>query len=765
MADSAGRARRIRVPSPLTVLLGREQELAGVTESLSQPDVRLITITGPAGVGKTRLAIEAAWRLAVGLDEIVFISFAALSDARQLLPAVARELGATDDPGRAPLEAIAARLTGNEALLVFDNLEHLPEAAAPIGELLAAAPGLRVLATTRSTLRIRGERLLALGCLPLPESDPADGLTANAAVALFVERAASVDPSFVHTPANDAAIVEICRRLEGLPLAIELAAARAALFSPEAVLARLDRRLALLTDGPRDLPGRQRTLRAAIAWSVDLLSPAQQRLFARLALFSGPITLRAAEFMADAADDEAVAQFSALVDENLLQRAAGEREEPRFIMLETLREYGLDLLDRASETEPARRRHAAYCLALATTATAHMNGGARASWLRRLDLERDNLRAALDWLISLGDAERALELAGALWQFWWWRSHLSEGRRQIEAALALPGAAAVSPQLLAMALTGAGALAETLGDDAHAERRYGEALAAWEEGGDERGRGLFLVFRWLLAFNAEDHDAMAELASESLALFRRLRDDWGAAMSLLELGLGAMRRQEPDAAAELLEEGLALFRADGDAWGAALCQGALGNVALQRGRLAEAARLMRASLDELLLLDDRWGVATILPAAAHLAMQRRDHERAVRNSAAAAELHQRLRSPLKPPFRRLFEGNLAAARALLGEEAFAAAWRVGQNASLAEIVATAIADEGEPSRAAAARILSPRELEVLRLAAKFRTDAQIADDLFISKRTVNRHMEHILAKLNAASRHEAVAAARTLGLI
>jgi DNA-binding CsgD family transcriptional regulator len=381
-----------------------------------------------------------------------------------------------------------------------------------------------------------------------------------------------------------------------------------------------------------------------------------------------------------------------------------------------------------------------------------------------LDRDRDNLRTALDWLIQEGRTSQALELAGSLWQFWWWRSHVTEGRRLLVAALALPGAEAATTAR-AMALTGAGALAETLGDYAEAEIHYEAALACWNELDDARGRGLALLFRWLLAFNAARDEDMLALATESLAFFERLGDQWGVAMSHMELGIGLMGGSELKLAAKHLETGRELFQQLGDAWGAALCQGSMGNIRVKSREFAAGALLLRASLDDLLLIDDRWGIATVLLAAARLAMERRDFERAVRNSSAAASLHETLRTPLKPPFRKLFEDNLQTARAAFGEPAFAAAWLAGQSWPLPDIVALAIADGAESSRAAVSRLLTPRELDVLRLSAKHRTDPQIGTELFISKRTVSTHMEHIIAKLGVSSRHEAGDVARGLGIL
>ena len=503
----------------------------------------------------------------------------------------------------------------------------MPDAATDVAWLLGACPGITVLVTSRARLHIRGEHEIAVQPLPLPSAANSDHkeIASCAAVQLFIQRAQEVQPDIELTAANAPAIADVCRRLDGLPLAIELAAARTKVLPPAALLARLDRRLPLLTGGPRDLPDRQRTLRDTIAWSYDLLSQEEQRLFRRLSIFTGNFTLHEAETVAgsdegrgavfgpdgdvnDVAPSTLIPSSSlldvleSLVDKSMLRQSELELE-PNFYMLETLREFGVDQLDRNGELDDLSNRHAQFFLGLAEAAMFRLRGAERTSWLERLDRAHDNIRSALDWLCDRQDTARAMRLAGALWQFWWWRSNLAEGRQRLERVLALPDAAEQGGPW-ARVLTGAGALSETQGDYVAAETYHDRAIPVWQETGDTRGLAVSLLFRWLIAFNADDQELMSAHSSESLRLFGDLGDTWGIAMSSMEQGVEAMRREANDEADQALNKGIQLFDAIGDRWGVAICQGVQGNVATNR-RDYETARAIACGKPDVVARTER----------------------------------------------------------------------------------------------------------------------------------------------------------------
>jgi predicted ATPase/class 3 adenylate cyclase len=442
-------ARPGNLPAQLTSFVGREDETAEAVRLLGQ--ARLLTLTGAGGTGKSRLALHVAERLRPGYrDGAFFADLSTVTDPGLVPSVLARALGVPEAPGRPVLEALCDHLRDRRLLLVVDNFEQVAEAAPVVEELLAAAPQVRVLVTSRATLALRGEQELMVPPLDLPDPrlPDLDALGHTEAVRLFVERARAVRPAFRLTTENAPAVAGIAARLDGLPLAIELAATRTKVLAPIQILPRLQRRLTLLTTGARTLPDRQRTLRGAIAWSHDLLPGPERRLFARLSVFAGGWTLESAEAVCDDPEDlglDVLDGLTSLVDQSLVLRTEPTAGQPRFSMLETIREFGLERLAEDGDLEQVRRRHAEHFLGLAVAAEPHLTGADQGEWLDRCDLEQANLRAALQWAADAGQTARAQEAAGALWRFWQQRGHLTEGRRRLEELLALPSGREPTP--------------------------------------------------------------------------------------------------------------------------------------------------------------------------------------------------------------------------------------------------------------------------------------------------------------------------------
>lgn len=732
-----------------------------------------MTCVGTAGVGKTRLALQAAYDLQhVYTDGVLFIPLAPLSDPAHVLPAIAQHLN------RPPTaEALAAYLRDKHILLVLDNFEQVVDAATSLAELLTTCSMLRVLVTSREALRIRGEHELPVA--PLPPS---------VAVALFAQRARAIQPDFALGDTTAAAVAGICRRLDGLPLAIELAAAQIKLLPLPSLLNRLDQRLQVLTGGPRDLPSRHQTLRSAIAWSYELLTPREQRVFRRLGVFGGGCDLVAAGHVVPL---EAEAGAGSLISKSLLLQAAQPDGTPRLCMLETIREYALEQLHRCGEAQAIQHVHASYYCGLAEYAEPHLIGDNAHLWLDQLDREHDNMRAALRWTLEQGSGELAQRLGGALWRFWFLRGYLSEGRRWLEAAIDLTGP--VAPEIRVKALSAAGYLAATQSDYGRADLLCRAALELAQRLGDERSLALASFGLANSANWGRDYARARRLFESSLAVYRKLDDRWGIASTLAYLGNVLYFQAEYDEARPLFDEALAHFRAMGQTWGIGFALYGRGLVAINQSELQAAQRYLEESQLHLrqlgdrrglvrattglakialehnrylearaLLLEamqltrdvgDRWSASVILDLMASLCARHNQLQRAVRLFGAADALRAALDVPLAPGLRDMHQRDLLLTREGVPCEEFAQLWSAGQRLTLEGATQLFAASPlGSATKRAPLGVLTAREIEVVRLVADGLTDAEIAERLVVSVRTVHAHLRSIYGKLDVSTR-------------
>jgi predicted ATPase/DNA-binding CsgD family transcriptional regulator len=807
------------LPAHLTDFIGRQREVADVA-ALLRGGVRLLTLTGPGGVGKTRLALQVAAELETDYpDGAAFVPLETVADHALVASAVAQSLGVRDSGDRPLSERLAASLRERRLLLVLDNFEHVLAAGPVLAALLTSCPSLTVLATSRAALRISGEQLFPVSPLGLP--DPSGQVTAGEAgaadaVRLFVARARAVRPDFALTEENAGTVAELCRRLDGLPLAIELAAARVGVLPPRALLARLDHRLSLLVGGPQDAPARLQTLRDAIGWSYDLLSVDEQALFRRLAVFAGGCTLEAVEQLVGEASqttgDRGVSKLGAppsrlftsnvsgssvldgiasLVGKSLVRQvqapthgtAVSENElreaEPRYSMLETIREYALERLAESGEEETTRAAHSRHFLALAKAAESRLIVTGSATWVERLAIERPNLRLAVDWALSHGEADAILHLAGTLLSFVYERGEPGEALAWLETALA--AGCDVAPEIRVDALFTASALAQVQGDFARSIAFSEEALTMAREVGYVFGQARALCGLGITAEWQGDLERAEVLYEESLELMQIVGEAGSASGGKLErphwivlpmanLADVALLRHDPDRARALADEAVRRWRDAGYLWGIAQALGTAAGAASVRGDQAAAARIYEEALTQWLACDDGRGIAGTIAGIAGVALARGQLERAARLLGAAWAVGDALGVRFLAHHVHA-ERILAATRERLDAATFAAAWDAGRAVSLTEALEearAALRPSGVPQTTPAAPEMlgvTPRELEVLRLLVDGRSNREIAAALYISPRTVQTHVASLFAKLGGGTRAEAAAVAVRRGIV
>ncbi len=842
-----------KVPVAFTPLIGREQEVADICTLLSRPEVRLVTLAGVGGIGKTRLSLAVAEQLAEYFtDGICFVHLAAVTDPELVVPTIAQELGVQESGARRIVEQVQVALRQKSFLLLLDNFEQVITAASYIEELLMACPALKIVVTSREVLHVRGEQEYPVAPLSLPDPLKASEDTLqSASVTLFVQRAQSILPTFQITPDNARTIAEICVRLDGLPLAIELAAARIKLLTPSALLARLSdhtQAMQVLAGGSRTFPERHQTLRNAIKWSYDLLDDEEQRFFRQLTVFAGGWTLEAAEALWLAGHEVGRANLNildavaSLLDKSLLLRAEQEGDvEPRFMMLRTVRECGFDILQESGEAEAIQRAYALHYLKLAEEAERHLKEAQQIQWLARLDREQENLRVALGWLLERHEAELAWRFCAELWWFWSLRGYWSEGRRWLETALELAGPVEAS-EARAGVMCAAGYLAARQNDykvaapllqgaaqlcrSAHLRQvlidvltatgvfhrlqgDFDAAYAALEEGerlcrdcGSTWQLAYVLRQRGLLAWHQGHMEQAMTSTQEALALARSLGDRYLLIMALLDVGAISMMQGDLAQATTLASEGLLPARELGDKSLLAITLQNLGYLASLQGDVEQAAGQTQEALSLFRELGERVAIAGALHSLGYLALQRHDllqageyyreglflareigdeklmswllaglasvalagHEpmRAARLLGASASKFD-VSALMNAVEREAHEAVKQGVRAQLGETVYMIALAEGQAMSPEEIlhapepettrketpVATPAPFAARPTYPAG---LTAREVEILRLVAQGLTDAQVAETLVISPRTVNWHLTTIYSKLQVSSR-------------
>jgi non-specific serine/threonine protein kinase len=765
-------------PVPLTSLIGRERDIATASALLNEEGVRLVTLTGPGGVGKTRLAIAVAGRLAAETGRrSVFVDLSPVGHPELVLLAIAQQLDVRD-VGEESLEArVTSALGASPTLLVLDNFEHLVEAAPLAPRLLVVCPSVRILVTSRERLRVSGEHDVEVPPLGLPDGPSVhspEELLGVEAVRLFVERARAVDRGFALTASNVADVARICEQLEGLPLAIELAAARVKAFPPEELHRRLQSSLSLLSGGGRDRPARHKTMREALAWSYALLSAEEQRVYRQLAVFSGGCTLEAAE--AVCARGDVIEPLMSLIDKSLVLGETARSGNARFRMLEPVRQFGLEQLKTAEEEYGARCRHAAYYLALAEGKDPAIPVSGDFAWITRLTPDNENLRSALSWLAANHEDRSLIQLAVALTGYWLVRGFHDEGRHWLTLALQRNGDGPV--ELRAAAIQALGTFAYFRGAYDESWDHYSMQLDLL--GRESTGFPTALAYHSLgsVAYRRGQFGQATDLLLEALAMFEELASTAPAAPPmagyvLALLGDTALTQGQLDRAAAWCERSLERARAANYSWLLIDVLGGLGVVHVMRKDMAAAeARYLEALDYGLTGANDMPHLASALTGLAVVAMKRGQLERGVRLLGAADALRERLGAVVYPRDRAMLDQALAEARGELGGDQFAALHAMGRTLTVEQVRDEAQAIRTTDARAGASATrgqsvpfgLTSRELDILRLIVDGLSDSEIAERLFISRRTVTTHTSNIFRKLGVSGRAEAAAVAIRRGL-
>jgi predicted ATPase/DNA-binding CsgD family transcriptional regulator/Tfp pilus assembly protein PilF len=779
----------LRLPIAPTPFIGRERQMTEVCSLLERDSVRLLTLTGPGGIGKTRLALAVAEGLRNSFPGGVYgLSLAPITDSRLVGTAIAVALGAPQS-GRdggvtdraATLQHLESLIGHRKILLMLDNFEQVIDAADDIAALLRACARLKVLVTSREKLSLSAEQCYPVPPLALPDLKhlpPLEYLAQMEAVHLFVSRAQAVRPDFALTPDNAEAVVSICHNLDGLPLAIELAAARVSLLPPPLMLARLERRLLLLTEGPRDAPARHQTLRAAIAWSYELLEPHEQQLFRRLSVFAGGSTLEAIEAVclqpdphngADggARTSQTLVTLASLINKSLLLQSQQETGQSRYFMLETIREYALEQLAEKNERESMLRAYAQYYLSLAENAEGMLTGADQLKWFDLLEQEHDNMRGVLNWSVERGELEKGARVAAALWRFWLTRGYLSEGLRWLDTVLT--SGYSLAPALRARALNGAGRLAVRQGDFAAAQRVLEESLAIWRSSADWKEGRLepdemqILHGLGLVALYQADFARSQSYFEQNLQGWRSLGDNLGMAQTLNNLGLALRYQGEFEQAQGAFEECLELSRELQHRYGIGAALHNMGQLAHHRGDDATAHRLLSESLAIGQQIGDKPNISARLADLAAVWAEQGDPIRAARIFGAADALREKTGATMYGGQRAVYEMNLQSAAAKIDADTWKSAWDEGRAMSYEEACALAVAELPTQTTSHAAFSpfnpkeydLSERVVEVLCLLAAGLTYAEIAERLTVSFHTVHAHLRSVYHKLGVTSRSQA----------